>query len=281
MSGIRNVGTSRGVESVTEEKGGTGMRLKISASLLAAVFAFAITANAQQTQKQAPTDKQGAPSITFDQLLEKNIQATGGREAAEKMTSLVMSGSMDILAMGATATTETSAKAPDKRVSMTNVDGFGEIDEGYDGKTAWHQDPQGGFNELTGDRLAGVKLDAQFNGDLKLKQLYSKTEVTGREQVNGRDCWVVKLTPAQGSPITRYYDAETFLLAKSVSVSDTPNGMAEVAVEYSGYSDIGNGRKMAHKMKINVPGIGDIAITYKDIKYNVAIDDAKFAPPKH
>jgi hypothetical protein len=233
-------------------------------AIIAATFAWTLTGFAQDAPK---------PSITPDELMEQAIQATGGREALKKLTSLVGTGTIDIVSMG--------AKAPDKRLTVTRVEGYGEIKEGYDGKIAWRQEPQNGLVELTGDQLASARRDAQFNGDLRWKELYPKAEVTGREQVAGRDCWVLKLTPTQGTPVVRYYDAETFLMAKVVITTDTPQGPAAIPVEFSDWHDIGIGVKAPSTMKITMPGIGELITKYTDMKYNVEIDDAKFAKPQN
>lgn len=218
--------------------------------------------------------------MTAEEIIEKSIQATGGREAAAKMTSLVAKGSMEIVAMGGTAVTEMYSKAPDKRVSITTVDGYGEVKQGYDGKNAWSAEPQNGVVDVTGDNLAATRREAQFDGDLRWKELYPKAEVTGKEKVGDRDCWIVKLTPATGKPVVRSYDAETFLLTKIVSTPDSPQGPAEVTIILSEWRDIGNGTKAPYTMKMTLPGIGDLITRYKEYLYNVEIDDAKFAKPK-
>lgn len=218
--------------------------------------------------------------MTAEEIIEKSIQATGGREAAAKMTSLVAKGSMEIVAMGGTAVTEMYSKAPDKRVSITTVDGYGEVKQGYDGKIAWSAEPQNGVVDVAGDNLVATRRDSQFNGELRWKELYPKAEVTGTEKIGDRACWIVKLTPAAGKPVIRSYDAETFLLTKVLTTTDSPQGPAEVTVVMSEYRDIGNGTKMPHTMKITLPGIGDLIMRYKEYLYNVEIDDAKFAKPK-
>jgi len=213
---------------------------------------------------------------TADQIMEKSIAASGGREAMKKMSSSIGVGTLEIVAMGANASFEVYMKAPDKRLTVTVVDGFGEIKRGYDGKTGWNVEPQGGLVELAGDELAAMKRESAFNGELRWKEFYPKAEVTGKGKVGSRDCWIVKLTPTEGAPVTHYYDAETFLIAKVVS--STPAG--EVPVEISDYRDIGNGVKSPYTMKITQPQIGDLIIRFKEWKPNADIDDAKFAKPK-
>jgi hypothetical protein len=239
-------------------------------AILAATVAWSLTGFAQDAPKA---------SITPDEIMDKAIQATGGREALMKLTSLTGTGTMDIVAMGSKATTEMYAKAPDKRLTVTKVEGYGEIKEGYDGKIAWSMEPQNGLVELSGERLAQAKRDSQFNGELRWKELYPKAEVTGKEKVGDRDCWVLKLTPTEGKPVVRYYDAETFLMAKVVVTADTPQGPTEIPVEFSDWKDIGNGVKGPYTLKITLPGIGDLVTKYTEMKYNVDIDDAKFAKP--
>jgi hypothetical protein len=221
------------------------------------------------------------PAITADEVIEKSIAATGGREAMSKMKSLTAKGTMEIVAMGATAVAELYAKAPDKRVSIINVDGYGEIRNGYDGKIAWNMEPQNGLAEMKGEMAAATKRESQFHGDLKWKDLYSKGEVTGKEKVGEKDCWVVKLTPNEGKPVTRYYEVESGLMVKSTATVVSPEGEAEVAVEFSDYGDMGNGVKMPKTMKITMPGIGDLITKYKEVAFDVEIDDAKFAMPKN
>jgi len=247
-----------------------------------AVFLFLICAVGAYAQSPQTGPASGAkPSMTADQIVEKSIQATGGREAQMKLTSLVTSGTMDIAAFGVQGPTETYQKAPDKYLQTTDIPGFGTISEGYDGKAGWHSDPQAGLSDMAGGRLAQMKVEAQFAGDLRFKELYPKAEVTGQEKVEGHDCWVVKLTSSEGVHSTRYYDAGTFLLTKVVQTAETPQGDAEIQVVLSDYKDIGNGTKMPFKTVLNVPQVGELVITTKDIKYNVPIDDAKFAKPKN
>ncbi len=212
---------------------------------------------------------------TVDQIMEKSIAAGGGREAIQKMTSMAGTGTLEIVSMGVTASFEMYGKAPDKRMTVTSVEGYGDVRRGYDGKVGWSSEPQNGLVELTGDELAAAKLEAAFHGELRWKELYPKAEVTGKAKAGGRDCWLVKLTPAEGRPSTNCYDTETFLLAKA----DTTTAAGDVQSELSDYRDLGNGVKAPHTIKLMMPNIGEMVVRLKEIKANVEIDDAKFAKP--
>jgi hypothetical protein len=245
---------------------------------LALLLVFSSVCFAQTPSPATGAAQKAAP--TADQLIEKAIAAYGGRDAAQKMTSVVMTGTMDIAAFGMQGETATYRKAPNKVVTVTNIGGFGEISNGFDGSAGWHSDPQSGLTDVTGQSLAVAKVDSQFQGDLRFKELYPKAEVTGPEKVGGRDCWVMKLTSVEGINYTRYYDAETFFLVKGTVPADPAQGSGDIEAMPSDYRDIGNGLKLPYKVTLNVPGVGELVITYKEIKYNVPVDDAKFAKPK-
>ncbi len=125
-------------------------------------------------------------------------------------------------------------------------------------------------------QLAATKRGAVFNGDLRWKELYPKAEVTGKGKVGSRDCWIVKLSPAEGQPVTRYYDTDTFLLARTVSTGEA----GETQADRSDYRDVGNGVRIANTMKLTVPNIGELVIRSKEFKPDAEIDDARFAKPK-
>ncbi|MEO8662284.1 MAG: hypothetical protein ABI693_27725 [Bryobacteraceae bacterium] len=230
-------------------------------------LALAIPAQAQD----------GVKSLTAEQVLDKAAEALGGKAAIEKMTSFTSSGTLELSSMGITAPTEVYAKAPAKRLSVTSIDGYGEIFQGFDGKQAWSKDPQGGLKEITGDQAIQIRTEAAFYGPVRWKELYSKVELTGKEKASGRDCWMLKLTPEGGKPSQQCFDTETFLVARGLVRGA---GGEEIPVELSDYKDIGNGVKMPFTVRMNTPATGDLVIHYKEVKLNVEIDDAKFSMPK-
>lgn len=244
------------------------MKLKIAAAILLCAAAACA--------QQAPAT---AAAPTVEQILNKAIDALGGQAALATLHSVVMTGATEVVAFNSSGDTSTYAEAPDKFATVTDFEGYGAVGRGYDGKTGWRSDPQQGTTVLTGNELADARLEAEFEGILRWNNLYPKSEVTGVDKVDGRDCWVVKMTPAEGDPVTRYFDQQTHLLDKIVATGNTPQGPGQISVEFSDYRDIGDGVKLPHTLKMSVPGVGDLVTTYQTIKYNVPIDPAKFAKP--
>lgn len=217
-------------------------------------------------------------TISVDELIEKHIAATGGRAALEKVKTMVMTGTFELPAMGASGAITVHAKAPNKRLAVINIDGFGEIFQGFDGERGFSVSPMGSV-DFTGQMLEDAKRDSMMHAELHWKELYSKIEVKGKGKVGEREAWIVAMTPEKGNPTTAWFDAESFLLLKTSGVRTTDQGEAEIATEFSDFREVpGTGIKVAHQMKQIIP-VGEIIMRFTDVKANVDIDDAKFRKP--
>ncbi len=244
------------------------MRTALAAGLLLAISAWG-----QETK--APETK--APDITGEEILQKYIDATGGAAARQKLKSSIMKGQMELGAQGMRGSLEIYAKAPNKRLTITKIDGMGEMLQGFDGKIAWAKDPQGNVREITGPQLAVVQRESTFNSDLRWKELYEKLEIAGKGKIDGKDAWILKLTPKAGAPIVRYYDAETFLLLRSDMTVNGPQGEFTLKTTVTDYREV-DGIKVPFQITQGLP-MGTMGMRVSEIKSNVPIDDAIFAKP--
>ncbi len=227
----------------------------------------------------APAQEAAKPAaLTVEQILDKSVEAMGGRAAMEKITSTVVKANIDVTFAGVTATDVMYMKAPDKRASVVTVEGYGEIKDGYDGTTAWNDTPEGGLQDFTGERLEQAKRQAIFQPELKWREIYPNAEVKGKEAVDGRDAWVLTLVPKSGKPVTQYIDAETFLPIKTVTSVIGDQGEYEATSVMSDYRET-DGVKFPHKIQQSTP-MGDIIVNVTEVKHNVPIEDTVFAKPK-
>ena len=242
---------------------------------------LALSALAQQKPADAqakPMDQTPAAAMpTADQIIDKYVQAIGGKAAVEKITSRSAKGTFDMPAMGVNTPVETYSKAPNKSVFILDIPGFGMVREGYDGTVAWAQDPQLGMREKTGVELAQMKLASEFHRDVKLKQLFPKMVVKGKEKVGEREAYVIEATPAEGGPEKWYFDTQTGLLLRQDMEAENPQGKVPVTVIFEDYRDV-DGVKIPFVLHQSNPAIS-FTIKFTEIKHNVPIDDAKFNKP--
>ncbi|HWR52930.1 MAG TPA: hypothetical protein VN428_17600 [Bryobacteraceae bacterium] len=218
-----------------------------------------------------------AQTPTAEQVLDKFVEASGGKAAMEKVTSVASKGTVDVTFAGVSAAAEFLTKAPDKSYWVFNVEGYGAVKQGFDGKVAWSDSPEGGLKELTGKQAEAAKRGAVFNAPLRWRELFTKAELKGKEKVGERETWAVVLTPANGAPTTQYFDVETGLMLKMTAPAVGDEGEYTAIMEFSDYRDV-DGVKQPFGMKNTIPA-GDLIIKLTDLKHNVAIEDAKFTKP--
>jgi zinc protease len=245
-------------------------------SIVLLCSAVAVTTLAQGKEKPAdPKPAAALPSV--DQILDKYVQAIGGKAAIEKLTSRVSKGSFELPAFGASGTVEIYEKAPNKTVAIINVAGFGVVQEGFDGKVGWAQDPQSGLREKSGAELAASKLEAEFQKPIKIKQLYAKIVVKGKDKVGDKEVYVVEATPAESSTETWYFDTQSGLMLRQDADRESPQGKQNVQVFLDNYKEV-DGVKLPFAIHQITPAF-TIDIKIEDVKHNVPIDDAKFVKP--
>jgi len=213
---------------------------------------------------------------TVDQVIEKYITAVGGRDAMEKVTSRVSTGTFEIADAGMTGTVTISEKAPNKSLAVIELGGMGTVREGSDGTTAW-EDQGAGATEKTGVALAEALRGSVFNAELKLKTLYKTVAVTGKEIVDGKDAYVVVATPAEGSANKLYFDVASGLMVRQASTRESPMGPMDVDVYIGDYRPV-DGVKVPFSVR-QVASMGTIVIRLQTIKQNVPLDDAIFKRP--
>jgi len=232
-------------------------------------MAVAVTAFAWQ--------KPAAGLPTVDQILDKYVQALGGKAAIEKITSTASKGTFEIPAFGASGSAEIWEKAPNKTALMLDIPGFGVVQEGFNGTVGWSQDPQSGLREKSGAELESAKIDADFYKPLRLKQLYPKITVKRKDKLGDKDAYVLEATPASGSTETWYFDVTTGLLGRLDIERESPQGKISVQVFQEDYKDV-DGIKIPHTVR-QVSSAFTINIKLDQVKHNVAVDDAKFNKP--
>jgi hypothetical protein len=211
-----------------------------------------------------------------DTILDKWVEATGGKAAYEKTHNMVITGSMELAAMGLKGTMVITKAEPDKDLVEIDLAGVGSIKQGYDGKVAWEINPmQGARIKDSGEKASTVR-EAHFHEE-NWRDQYKKVETVGAETVDGKDCYKVVLTPNEGNAVTQYYDKKTGLPVKSTMTVTTPNGEIEASTVFSDYRKEGD-LLVVHKIQQSAGG-QDIAITFDSYKFNVDLAKDKFDLP--
>lgn len=238
------------------------------------VSAPAITRREQNTAAQAKGANTEAPLPTVEQVLEKYVQALGGREALAKLTTRVVKGAR-VGADGVLVPEEIYQKAPDKVFVATSYPTI-TFRSGFDGARAWARDSKGA-DQLNDQFAEALRREAEFFNGVRLRELYPQLTAVSRETLGGRETYAVGAPAPGGGGEKLYFDAQTGLLVRRYVEFKTALGRTPVQVDYEDYREV-DGVKLPFQLRWSNPRYS-WGRKVDEVKHNVPVDDAKFTPP--
>jgi outer membrane lipoprotein-sorting protein len=224
----------------------------------------------------SPTPRPAMPSA--DEIINKYVAAIGGQAAIDKLKTRVMKGNINT-SSGLTLTYEIDQSAPDRAYEIF-VSQRGTMERAVSGNMAWEKNPQG-LRDITGQQLADLKMSLQLFRNLKLKEQYASLRVGGRkEKIGERDVYVLIGTTADKKRERLFFDAETGLLLRRVSYTETMIGIIPEQTDFEDYRDV-DGVKLPFTVRLSAVDAGNPVSTrtFTEIKLNVPVDDSKFNKP--
>jgi hypothetical protein len=210
-------------------------------------------------------------------ILDRSVEAAGGKAAFEKRHNEVMHGSMEFSGRGIKGTMTVYQAEPDKNVAIIEIEGIGKIESGSNGEIAWENSALQGPRIKQGDEKAGSLRDGTFNAALNWRKLYTKAETAGAETVEGHECYKVVLTPKEGKPTAEFFDKKTGLMIKTMVTRNTPMGEISAEVVADDYRKEGD-VIIPHKL-INRAAGQEFLIQVESVEVNVNMPKDRFDLP--
>lgn len=212
-----------------------------------------------------------AQDITAEQVLNKHIEAIGGKTAAEgiKDVSMTMTGEVQ----GQSLEILTQKKAPNKSLMVGTLGSMGEVTRAICDGTKMSATMMGSSQNAEGNQLTFAVLQSAIVPELEYAKLGVKATLAGKESLEGKDCY--KLDLALGDlKWTEYFDILTGLKFRQVITQSTPNGDASIVITYSDYKDA-KGVRFANSIKQDT-GMFVLDLTTAKIEVNTGLADALF-----
>ena len=241
------------------------IRTRTGRSLGLAAFALAVHAGAAAAQQLPPAS----------QLVEKYVQAIGGRAAAERFSARHVTAEMSMPAMGMTMTMESWMARPNRSFSKMEMSGMA-ITSGFDGTTAWVNSPMSGPKILDGAEFKQAFDNANFDNNVDFTKVFRTMETVGERTVNGQACWNVKMVSANGTEVHNCFDKESGLLVGSIARQHSQMGEITADVVMSEYREF-DGLKLPTRMTMTM-GPQQVVTTIKSVSH-APVPDSVFALP--
>jgi tetratricopeptide (TPR) repeat protein len=214
------------------------------------------------------------PSV--DEALAKYVEALGGDAALKKITSHVVTGTVDIGGVSRGGSFETHAQAPDKTVTVIEAYPIGKLTFAVNGKRGWHTADEK-VTWLKGMELATVQREADYFAALRIKMNFAKVTLAGRSKIGYRDVYVLDMQPAVGPLERLYLDAQTYLPVRLNTMRSLGGNVQPVEVYFDDWREIGG---IKYPFSISQSSVSlKLSFTVKEIRQNVAIDAKVFQPP--
>ena len=215
--------------------------------------------------------KSGVDLPTVEQVLDKYVEAIGGRASLMKLKSRISKGSR-VGADGVLVPEEVYQKAPTRLLIVTRYPEL-VLRKGFDDLKGWARDAKG-ESIISEQDLTELERDADFYKDVDLKRLYARMSIQGQEKIGERQAYVIEADSRNGNFERLYFDVRTGLLIRRYKEFKIAIGSFPTQTDYQDYQEV-DGIKLPFTLQWSIPGrTWGRKIT--EVKHNVLIDDAIF-----
>ncbi|WP_276388718.1 M16 family metallopeptidase [Eudoraea chungangensis] len=203
--------------------------------------------------------------VTIKSVVDHYLEAVGGREEVANITSYLLNAEAQTQGM----TLELNVKKTNKDQFMQDIKMMGNSmqkqvvngDKGY--MTA-----QGQRKDLSTEELAKIKSESSTFPELNYTD--QTVSLEGMEMIEGKNAYKLKVSDEKVS----YYDAESGLKVKDVTVVQTQGQTIESTVEYKDYKEV-SGILFPFLLLQNA-GPQTFEFLVKEIKLNEGVTDSDF-----
>lgn len=218
---------------------------------------------------------------TADEIINKHLEAIGGKEKIASLKSLVVESEMDI--MGTPAPTVTTTLYKKGYISEVNYNGQKIINCVTSDKGGWTVNPLAGVvtaEPMPADQVKSGQVQLEPGGSLYNYAANGFTaELAGQEEVNGKKAYKIVLTGKDGTSFTHFVDPTSYFIVRTVAKMTIGGNPIEQSVNFSDYKKTDFGMLVPNSFSIELPNGMVLTSTVKKVEVNKEIDPKIFDKP--
>ncbi|MBU1053565.1 MAG: hypothetical protein KKC46_07015 [Proteobacteria bacterium] len=219
--------------------------------------------------------------LSAEQIIDKHIEATGGKKALEKINNSITEMKITLLQDKIEGKITFYKQRPNRFYSFTELDfsGVPIVEEmGTDGNIVWKIEPRTSGRIVAGEERANILINHAFDALVSWQTYFKNIQYAGMEDINGKNCYKVVMTPFQGGQRTYFFEKDTYLLIKIIVPAQIAGNRNKLESYLSDYRKI-NGLWIPYNLLQVIGGKEMFKLVIEDIKTNVAMPKDRFALP--
>lgn len=221
------------------------------------------------------------PAVSYaqslDEILQKLYKSMGGFEKISSMQSVRIMGKSEG-GGGGKRSMKLTIKGTKSRMDLSIQPGIDFI-QAYDGSVGWNIQPWTGSltpQPMNADDSKSVSMTAEIlvNDLFSFKKTNTRLEYTGKDEIEGSDCFKIVAYKPNGIQRTYFIDVDNYLIAK-IETKITSNGNEEKSEMFPGDYKQVDGMVLPYSYNY-----GWNQFSVEKYEFNPSLDDALFALPK-
>lgn len=218
---------------------------------------------------------------TADEIIEKHLQAIGGRDKLKAVQNERITGKM-VMGQGMEAPFTMEMARPNKMRMEFTVQGMTGI-QAFDGKTGWSVMPFMGKTEpeaMPDEDVKRMEEQADIDGLLlDYKDKGRQVEYVGKEDLEGTPVHKLKVTQKNGDVVFVYIDAEQFLQLKQSGKTKIRGQEVESETTFGDFKTV-EGLVFPHSIEQKAQGMpAGMVMTISKVEVNPGLADGRFTMP--
>ena len=223
---------------------------------------------------------------TVDDVINKYIEALGGKEKLNSIKTLYMEG-VTVMQNGNEITAK-MYREQDKLSRREISSPMGNMVSIVTDKEGWVSNPRnaGAFEAIPAERLKFQQAELDIrSGLIDYASKGSTVELLGKEQVGDAEAYKIKLTPKTGNEVIYFIDAKTWHLVRETRKGgggmmgggrggQQGNADQTINIDYSNYQKTDDGFVFPYTVRFGQGG----SMNYEKIEVNKPIDQKLYKP---